>query len=129
MEVLAIKVADIVEENGKTIRQNNQEKRHNIPVGSLVEVKYENWFGDGACEKVRARLWVISLGRDCDGTPLYTLCKNKPDHVTINMSTAESMLNDVRSGYAEESLTVIEVTEDLKRGVGALEWRENNVGD
>jgi len=30
-------VADIIEENGKTIRENNNAKTHNIPVNTMVE--------------------------------------------------------------------------------------------
>jgi hypothetical protein len=75
IRAIAINVADIVEENGKTIRENNLEKTHDIPIGTLVEVKYDEWYGDGACEKVHARLWVIGHSRDCDGTPLYNLSK------------------------------------------------------
>ena len=67
----------IVEANGKTIRENNLETIHRIPIGSLVEVKFNSWFSDGACWKVHARLWVVHHSRDCDGTPLYTLSRWK----------------------------------------------------
>jgi len=35
---------DIVEKNGKTIRENNLALTHKIPIDTLVEVKYDQWF-------------------------------------------------------------------------------------
>ena len=117
-----IVVHDVVEANGKTIRENNQEKTHRIPIGTLVEVKYDTWFGNGACEKVHARLWVVHHGRDCDGTPLYgvspyrdALCDTVPERIAAR----------VHGGMAEESLTPIEVTPDLVYGIGVLEWPDD----
>lgn len=57
-----INIADLREANGKTIRQNNLERKHTIATGRLVEV-----ISSGL------RLWVWGYGRDCDGTPLYHL--------------------------------------------------------
>jgi hypothetical protein len=138
--VYAINVADIVEENGKTVRQNNNDKTHDIPIGALVEVKYDSWHGGGACEKVHARLWVASHDRDCDGTPLYSLSPHKKDMfegaqivfphgfthdsgpVTLKESISQNMLNNIKSGFARESLTPIEVTKQLDDGVDDLRW-------
>lgn len=64
-------VADIVEENGKTIRQNNLEKTHSIPLGSLVEVIYES--SDEEDNMAGVRMFVVKHSRDCDGTPLYDI--------------------------------------------------------
>ena len=105
-------VSDIVEKNGKTIRENNLALRHNIPIGTLVEVKFDSWFGGGACWKVHARLWVVSHTRDCDGTPLYSIGRYKKINV------------DRHHGFSEESLTVVDVTPDVADGIGALEWNE-----
>lgn len=133
-----IAFGDIVEENGKTIRENNMEKGHNIPVGALVEVTYDDWHGGGACSKTHARLWVVKQGRDCDGTPLYWLSKTKlekqdpvqihypdgfdgqPFGLTRRMS--QKIHYEWKGGFQESSLKVIEITEDLKKGVGALSW-------
>lgn len=133
--------SDIVEGNGKTIKENNLAIDHNIPVGSLVEVKYDEWTGNGACIKVHARLWVIKHTRDCDGTPLYLLCKSplhKMDtskefvmHRGVREDGSDWLIkNDISvkiiygavNGLIEESLTVIEITEDLKRGKDSLNW-------
>lgn len=132
-----INVADIVEENGKTIRDNNLEKVHSIPIGTLVEVKYDEWHDGGACEKVHARLYVVSHDRDCDGTPLYSLSPYKeplfvegslkfrdPDGWWIKEETVLKMANRIIFGFSEGKLTPIEVTQDLKDGVGALLWDE-----
>lgn len=137
-----IKFGDIKEKNGKTIRENNLEKLHNIPIGSLVEIKYHKWGKDGSCQKVEARLWVVKHTRDCDGTPLYCLCLD-PIHKEEGMENiyvvyrgvlsdggdfwvkndiSINMIKNVIGGYTEDSLTVIEVTEDIKSGKDCLEW-------
>jgi hypothetical protein len=143
---IAINVADIVEENGKTIRQNNQEKTHDIPIGTLVEVKYDKWHSKGACVKTHARLWVWSHDRDCDGTPLYSLSPNSHDlfegakiilpsgfwgdgskwavETSIKNSIAKNILNNVENGFSREQLTPIEVTKEVEDGVGSLRWED-----
>lgn len=102
-------IQDIVEPNGKTIKENNLEINHNIPVGALVEVKFSDWFGEGAGEIVHARLWVVSHDRDCDGTPLYSISRWK------HMKFA-SQVHQVRSGFSEESLTPIKLTKSALDG-------------
>lgn len=134
-----INVADIVEANGKTVRENNMELQHKIPLDSLVEVKYDKWHGNGASEKIHARLYVVQHSRDCDGTPMYTLSGWK--HESINSLLSEygapimeksssdklSKIADMFkfvAGFSEESLTVIEVTPDIMSGKDCLEWTE-----
>lgn len=65
-----ILVSDIVEENGKTVRQNNLEKEHTIPLGALVEIGNPD-YPDEDCDGLR--LFVVEHNRDCDGTPLYSM--------------------------------------------------------
>ena len=111
-------VHDIVEENGKTIKENNLAKHHNIPLGTLVEVKWDEWFGEGACWKVHARLWVVSHDRDCDGTPLYALSKwNDPEFA--------KQVKQTHNGFSEESLTPVETTTRLREGYDSLTWEED----
>lgn len=150
-------LSNMVESNGKTVRENNTAIPHNIPVGTLVEVHFDEWHGDGACEKTHARLWVIEQGRDCDGSPMYWLCdktidvietivretcteirhEQPPIRVPFSESSdgpdggtrrfwnfARSMGIELRGGFGEDSLTPVEVTEELKKGVGALDWAE-----
>lgn len=130
-----IRVSDIVEANGKTIKENNMEKTHNLKVGDLVEVKHDRWHGDGACEKIHARLWVTLCGRDCDGTPLYWLSRVPKDQwEPVNLIFPDSgfqFKSDISQsihygqvgGFGEESLTKVEVTDRLKQGYDSLTWK------
>jgi hypothetical protein len=118
-------IGDIVEENGKTIKQNNMERKHNIPIDTLVEVKFDRWHGDGACEKVHARLWVVEHGRDCDRTPLYSLSSCKLEGLNEIRQYFGKFAVEVHHGFSEESLTVIEVTDKLKQGYGELQWEKD----
>lgn len=91
-----INVADIPDEDGRTPRQKNLEKTHNIPIGALVETD------EGL------RLWVVSHDRDCDGTPLYSLSfdKNwKPDMYGIHFKFHAGFRKD--GGYPEGCLTTV----------------------
>jgi hypothetical protein len=135
---IAINIADIVEENGKTVRENNLDMIHDIPIGSLVEIKFNRWHGGGSCEKIHARLWVVSHDRDCDGTPLYSLSHYKEalfvegsvkyrgeDGWWLRQESTLGIVNEIRSGFCKEDLTIVEVTKALEDGIGALDWNEN----
>ena len=116
---------DLVEPNGRTRRQNNLSIQHKIPIDTLVEVKYDEWFGDGSCRVVHARLWVVEHTRDCDGTPLYKLANKRNAEIDrlrteYNEILAEKIFSKVASGFAEESLIIVPVTPELCRGEGAL---------
>ncbi|MDD5149990.1 MAG: hypothetical protein PHC28_05840 [Flavobacterium sp.] len=123
-----INVADIVnEETGLTFREENNNKKHNIPIGSLVEVKYEEWYGDGACAIIHARLFVVDHDRDYDGTPLYTLAKSKTQQEYYKVEIegyVPAYFPISNSGFPEYMLTIIEMTQDVIDGVGALSWDE-----
>jgi hypothetical protein len=92
MNDITINIKDIVEENGLTTEQNNLNKKHNIKIGSLVEL--ENG----------VRLFIVKCSRDCDGTPLYYLCHDPED--TLQRHPGFSNLNWI-GGYSEDSLKVI----------------------
>jgi hypothetical protein len=63
-----VHIADLMNrKTGKTYREENAEKCHSIPVGTLVEL--ENG----------VRLFVVHHGRDCDQTPLYYLSHDAED--------------------------------------------------
>lgn len=129
--------ADPDNPDGLTIKEENFKRKHNIPIGTLVEVKYDTWFGNGACSKVHARLWVIDHNRDCDGTPLYTLADIEREalETVFNISfesdshdwaiNAKRWCNILTSGHSEDSLKIIEITSKIKEGYNALEWKEN----
>lgn len=103
--IKAVLVSNIVEANGKTVRQNNLELQHNIPIGTLVEVDIEYSDQHGI------RAFVCEHTRDCDGTPLYALYyskdfqnlfwtkENAPQHY-------RSMITD---GFSDEALKVIKL--------------------
>ncbi|MEG0870019.1 MAG: hypothetical protein RSD49_01590 [Hafnia sp.] len=120
-------VGDLPMADGRTWRQQNLEKRHEIAVGSLVEVNSDDndpSFSDGL------RLYVHSHTRDCDGTPLYCLTHeyrnigknlfgrderpqvdpNKPE-TAIQVVLWHQALGSVRNGLPEGSLTVIKTAE------------------
>lgn len=142
---------DIMEENGKTIRENRGALEHKYPVGTLVETTFEDWHSGGSCSVGIARMWVVSLDRDCDGSPLYSLsfhpptcisgeAKTKimlyypewevggPDHrnpgglpgTMFNEEFSRKQVEKWKTGYPEESLKPIEVTHDIRSGVGCL---------
>lgn len=78
---------------GRTYKEINLAKQHNIPIGTLVESIESG-----------VRMFVVYHHRDCDGTPLYCLGPRKDDTV----------LEDKRfwnrlwwSGHPEYSLEVV----------------------
>lgn len=115
---------DIVEENGKTVKENNLERNHNIPIDTLVEVKYDDWFGDGACQKVHGRFWVVEHCRDCDGTPLYNLSEHRKAALhEFRCHFGEYAVKN-HGPFPEDALTIIDVTPELVYGTGALTWED-----
>jgi len=128
-----IMFADIVEENGKTIRENNMAREHKYPIGTLVEVAWDEYFGGCCGMAVKAHLHVISHNRDCDGTPLYTLASKHPDEweERFNMTLdeflglplfhpkrvfIEHLLGMYTHGHGEDSLTPVPVDEHSAGG-------------
>lgn len=68
----AIFFKDLVENNGKTVYENNMNKSHKFNVGTKVysEIKYITTAGP----KFEKGIYTIfSLDRDCDGEPIYSL--------------------------------------------------------
>lgn len=84
-EAIAFTLHNWVESNGKTIRENNLQRQHAIPVGTLVEASSG------------ARLFVARHCRDCDGTPLYGLA----------VSPDATEYSNVHYGYMERGLRVV----------------------
>lgn len=84
---------NMVEANGKTIKQNNTERTHTIPLDTLVEL--ENG----------VRLFVYRHDRDCDGTPLYALSAEiREDHDTYGCMF-------LSCGHNEDCLDVVDPME------------------
>lgn len=123
-------VADLVNPNsGKTWRQENSEKVHNIPLGTLVEVKGTSY------DPGRLRLFVVHHGRDCDQTPLYYLSFNtveeyQRDRRSLEQAEASTDPQDRMfipflkgieggqraGGYSEDSLIVIRLPGESSNG-------------
>ena len=109
-----IHIADLTDpydKRNRTYRELNNLKKHKIPIGTLVEVKFEDSFGGEGGWKVHARLWIIKHTRDCDGTPLYTLSRWDPakgsipgygDHYGFNEESLKSISNDSLSWEENE---------------------------
>ena len=104
-----INFSSIVEDNGKTIKENNMKKTHNIPLNTLVEVDYDKYFGNGVRIKGKARMFVVECGRDCDGTPLYWLATapKKEWFKFASNITCETYYH-FTGGYSEEYLTIVD---------------------
>ncbi|AXX63938.1 hypothetical protein [Vibrio vulnificus] len=75
----AVFIGDIVESNGKTIKENNFSLKHEYPIMSQVKVvSYDSWLSresEVIQNAVNAGLpfYVVQHVRDCDGTPLYAV--------------------------------------------------------
>ena len=111
-----INVADILEKNGKTIRENNLNINHKIPLGTLVEII--SWDEESSLCYGGLRLFVVHHQRDCDGTPLYGLSwdieavnyankqvsdiKDPVDRFIFHVEKAK-----ILNGFSEESLKII----------------------
>lgn len=93
-------VSDIVEKNGKTIKENNLVKEHVIKLGSLVEITYEG------NEQQGVRLFVVNHSRDCDGTPLYDLSINKDYQEELEASERKAEANKNSSDPIDRYLNV-----------------------
>jgi hypothetical protein len=98
MSINFVPFGDIIEANGKTIRENNHQIPHMIPLGALVEVVAED------SEAYRMRAYVIAHTRDCDGTPLYWLGHRRQEP---EMSGAWYLRTPWLMNYSEASLKEI----------------------
>lgn len=92
-----VSIADIQEQNGKTVRQNNYARLHAIPIGVLVEIQIESDDDDYYLQARGVRLYVILHTRDCDGSPMYSLGMRKDE---INVGRMDH-------GWDEESLSIV----------------------
>jgi len=99
--IQVVNVADLINpDTGKTWRQENAERQHNIPIGALVELKGDEYNN----KREGVRLYVVSHDRDCDMTPLYSMSADRTDTVCHREGFANwSWVH----GWPENALTVI----------------------
>lgn len=76
--------SELVEANGKTIRENNLERTHQLPLGALVEINAPE-----VKDHHGLRLWIVAHMRDCDGTPLYGLSFEIPERLETAIHNGE----------------------------------------
>jgi len=75
----------------------------------LVETGFEEWFGEGACWAVHARLWVVGQSHDPFGAPLYSLSRYQQPRTTEQH--AQTIMR-----IPEAQLTPVELTAELLEG-------------
>jgi len=96
-----IHIADLVnKETGKTYREENAEKAHSIPIGSLVEIIPT----DDEDSEAGVRLFVVFQYRDCDMTPLYSLAVDANDTKVERPGFGNRQWH---TGYTEHCLKLI----------------------
>jgi hypothetical protein len=123
-----IMVADVVEANGLTVRENNLNLKHNIPLYSLVETCLI-----GETRSHGLRLFVAWHGRDCDGTPLYGLTMDTSiiGYDLSKRSTEEERYRSIFKagamdfGWGESSLKIIVPGERVASSL-LEEWTEKD---
>lgn len=89
---------------GRTYKEINAEKGHNIPLGALVERP------DGV------RAFVVQHTRDCDMTPLYELSSRKEDVGKTSVECGAWSIH-IRAphwdgGFCEDNLTVVSLAQE-----------------
>lgn len=118
---------DIVEANGKTIRQNNLAMKHTLPLGTLVEAEVSVEMAKGTFLTGKAKFYVFTHDRDCDGTPLYGIASESWESLADCLQkTPEEMMSIMHGdrnvwyrimgafkiqyfhGYSEDILAVVE---------------------
>jgi hypothetical protein len=110
---------EIKGDDGLSRRERNSKIGHNIPLGTLVEVKKES-----GIQECGLRLYVQEQNRDCDGTPLYSLTFDfflvgkdfrNPSSGNEHLDSYLQIANRgaLSHGYPEDSLEIIEAAESV----------------
>lgn len=126
-----VNVADLKNpETGLTWRQENLQRKHSIPIDTLVELLPYGEGDDDYNEHTGLRLYVAAHDRDCDGTPLYSvsLChrleRERRDRLIegcvveaggMRLRGSALMYSHVISGMSEHDLKVIAPPRDLSK--------------
>lgn len=104
-------IADLKDPNdpkGRMYRQVNATMQHNIPIGALVELVFEDDEFLDEEDYRGVRLYVVYHARDCDQTPLYCLAWNRHD---TNKEEQGFYNRTWLNGVSEDSLKVIRLPE------------------
>lgn len=103
---------EIVEGNGKTVKENNLVEQHRIPLGSLVEIVADSEYPhdmDGC------RLFVVEHARDFDGTPGYHLSFNYALIEELpHLEADTSQIGRIAHGQARASMTGLWTDDSLR---------------
>lgn len=91
---------DIIEENGKTIYENNMDRKHKFPIGTRVYFEHETITTCGP-KFEKGIFEIYSQYRDCDGTPLYSLISESNNVIKgwIDMGMDENILRKYISQF------------------------------
>ena len=107
---------NIIEENGFTVKQKNI---HNIPIGTLVEIIYDDRCDEEENPTFGCRLFVVAHHHDCDGTPLYDLSFNKNaenDRIRAEKDIKEAQRNAHRSSHDMYMFELVKMSLNLYKG-------------
>lgn len=124
--MVVMKYSDIVESNGKTIKQNNMAIAHKFNLGDLVEIDITLFKEREGCLvdlKGKCKLYVVMQGRDCDGTPLYCLADipviyPKDAKILSHEQTAyESVAEFCKHGYSEDNMKLVGKAERMYNNI------------
>lgn len=105
---------------------------HQVPIGTLVKVTHDEYFGGPCGQATVAHLYVIAHTRDCDGSPLYALGSIHPDdwEKELGFSVAQYLgwnsmdhrslvvrqAAHIKANLGEGQITVLGLSEDRLRG-------------
>jgi len=108
--------SELKDRNNQTIKEENNNMKHNIPIDTLVEIDLDKTDLKYISEKIAGlRLFVIGHTRDCDGTPLYQLYPRP-------LSEYNKCLNDMKLIFELNNLTHLNMDKmaDNMRSFGVI---------
>lgn len=86
------------------------EKKHNIELGTLVEISCDDSLCDEEDQHNGLRLFVVQHTRDCDGTPLYSLSFTKC--AESKLQSAKDAIEKLSSGLGASPEELNEIAEE-----------------
>jgi len=122
-------VSDIVCEDGRTVKEHNLDLKHQIPLGTLVEVlpsDYPDEEDDPHTSiTTGTRIFIVGHGRDCDGTPLYHLSSNK--NAMRLLESIEAQMEAPEYAFADRIVHTLTMRSAKERARGAIHfnWGES----